>query len=175
MLKYSNQEHTTIIDTDSGQSTRRDHWGWDAWLQPRLDAGETIAPWKTEAELLEGARGAKVAEINAAFRGAEELPVSVGSHSYKGGFQSGLAMDAQRRMLVEYAAANPLAGISTADFFDIHGATVTLPLNSETELDALDVCLAVGQAATINSFKCAQLIAAVRAANSIEAVSTIHW
>ena len=78
-------------------------------------------------------------------------------------------------MLVEYAAANPLAGISTADFFNIHGATVTLPLNSKTKLDALDVCLAVGQAAVINSFKCAQLIAAVRAANSIEAVSTIHW
>lgn len=175
MLKYSNQEHTTIIDTDSGQATRRDHWGWEAWLQPRLDAGETIAPWKTKAELLEEARAAKAAEINAAFALAEQRPVSVGGHKFKGGFESGLALDAQRRMLVEYAAANPLAGISTADFFDIHGATVTLPLNSETELDALDVCLAVGQAAAINSFKCAQLIAAVHAAGSADAVNAIHW
>ena len=175
MLKYSNQEHTTIIDTDSGQATRRDHWGWEAWLQPRLDAGETIAPWKTEAELLEGARAEKIAEINAAFALAEQRPVSVGGHKFKGGFESGLALDAQRRMLVEYAAANPLAGISTADFFDIHGATVTLPLNSETELDALDVCVAVGQAAAINSFKCAQLIAAVHAAGSADAINAIHW
>ena len=175
MLKYNDPENDTIIDTETGQVTALGHWGWEAWIKPRLDAGETIAPWKTEEELLEEARTAKIAEINAAFQGAEELPVSVGSHSYKGGFQSGLALDAQRRMLVEYAAANPLAGISTADFFDIHGATVTLPLNSKTKLDALDVCLAVGQAAVINSFKCAQLIAAVRAANSIEAVSTIHW
>ena len=175
MLKYNDPENDTIIDTETGQVTALGHWGWEAWLQPRLDAGETIAPWKSGEELLEEARQVKIGEIDAAFLGAEELPVSVGSHSYKGGYQSGLALDAQRRMLVEYAAANPLAGISTADLFDIHGATVTLPLNSETELDALDVCLAVGQAAAINSFKCAQLIAAVRAANSIEAVSTIHW
>ena len=78
-------------------------------------------------------------------------------------------------MLVEYAIVNPLAGITTVDLFDIAGATITLPLNSDTELDALDICLAVGQTAAINSFKCAQLIAAVRAANSIEAVSAIHW
>ena len=175
MLKYNDQEQHTVIDTTTGQVTAQGHWGWEAWLQPRLDAGETIAPWKTKAELLEEARAAKAAEINAAFALAEQRPVSVGGHKFKGGFESGLALDAQRRMLVEYAAANPLAGISTADLFDIHGATVTLPLNSETELDALDVCLAVGQAAAINSFKCAQLIAAVRAANSIEAVSTIHW
>lgn len=129
----------------------------------------------TTEEKLANAKQAKVAEINAAFQEADLNPVVVGGHAYRGGFQSGMATDAQRRMMVEYAAANPLAGISTADFFDIHGATVTLPLNSETELDALDVCLAVGQAAAINSFKCAQLIAAVRAANSIEAVSTIHW
>lgn len=175
MLKYNDPEESTVIDVETGQVTAPGHWGWEAWLQPRLDTGETIAPWKTEAELLEEARVAKVAEIDAAFALAEQQPVSVGGHAYSGGFQSGMAMDAQRRMLVEYAAANPLAGISTADFFDIHGATVTLPLNSETELDALDVCLAVGQASAINSFKCAQLIAAVRAANSIEAVSTIHW
>ena len=107
MLKYNDPENDTIIDTETGQVTALGHWGWEPWLKPRLDAGETIAPWKTEEELLEEARTAKIAEINAAFQGAEELPVSVGSRSYKGGFQSGLAMDAQRRMLVEYAAANP--------------------------------------------------------------------
>ena len=175
MLKYNNPEHTIIFDDETGQVTQKGHWGYEAWLKPRLDAGETIAPWKTEAELLEGARAEKIAEINAAFALAEQRPVSVGGHKFKGGFESGLALDAQRRMLVEYAAANPLAGISTADFFDIHGATVTLPLNSETELDALDVCVAVGQAAAINSFKCAQLVAAVHAAGSADAVNAIHW
>ena len=129
----------------------------------------------TTEEKLAAVKQAKVTEINAAFQAAELLPVTIGGHAYRGGFESGLAIDAQRRMLVEYAIVNPLAGITTVDFFDIAGAAITLPLNSDTELDALDICLAVGQTAAINSFKCAQLIAAVRAANSIEAVSAIHW
>ena len=129
----------------------------------------------TTEEKLAAVKQAKVHEINTAFQEAELSPVVIGGHAYRGGFESGLAIDAQRRMLVEYAVVNPLAGITTVDLFDIAGATITLPLNSDTELDALDICLAVGQTATINSFKCAQLIAAVRAANSIEAVSAIHW
>ena len=129
----------------------------------------------TAKEKLAAVKQAKIYEINIAFQEADLNPVVVGEHAYIGGFESGLALDAQRRMLIEYAKANPLAGITTVDLFDIAGATITLPLNSDTELDALDICLAVGQTATINSFKCAQLIAAVRAANSIEAVSAIHW
>ena len=126
-------------------------------------------------EKLAYVKQAKVTEINAAFQAAELLPVTIGGHAYRGGFESGLAIDAQRRAMLEYSAVNPLAGITTVDFFDVEGAKVTLPPSSEDQIDALDVCLAVGQAAAINSFKCAQLIAAVRAANSIEAVSTIHW
>ena len=155
-----------------------DHRDWYAEIEGRLVENpgyEEYLAALEQGEALKEARAAKIAEIDAAFALAEQQPVTVGDHSYKGGFESGLALDAQRRMLMEYAIVNPLASITTVDFFDITGATVTLPLNSETELDALDVCLAVGQMAAFNSFKCAQLIAAVRAANSIEAVSTIHW
>lgn len=175
MLKYNDPKHKTVLDVETGNVTARGHWGWEAWLQPRLDAGETIAPWKTEAELLEEARAAKIAEIDAAFALAEQQPVSIGGHKFKGGFDSGLALDAARRMMIEHAATNPHAGITTVDFFDIYGSTVTLPLFSETEIDALDVCLTVGHAATLNSFKCAQLIAAARAATTIEAINAIHW
>lgn len=175
MLKYNDPKHKTVLDVETGNVTARGHWGWEAWLQPRLDAGETIAPWKTEAELLEEARAAKIAEINAAFRGAEELPVSVGGYSYKGGFQSGLAIDAQRRAMVEYATVNPLAGITTVDFFDVAGAKVTLPLSSETEIDALDVCLAIHQSASANAFKCAELVAAIHAATTLSDVEAITW
>ena len=129
----------------------------------------------TMQEQVANAKVVKIAEINAAFANAEQHPITVGNHSYKGGFESGLAIDAQRRMLVEYAIANPLAGISTVDFFDIHGTTITLPLNSDTEIDAIDVCLAVGQAAAANSFKCAQLIAAAMSATTIEEVNAIKW
>lgn len=126
-------------------------------------------------EKLEAIRQEKIIEIDAAFALAEQQPVSIGGHKFKGGFDSGLALDAARRMMIEHAATNPHAGITTVDFFDIYGSTVTLPLFSETEIDALDVCLTVGHAATLNSFKCAQLIAAARAATTIEAINAIHW
>lgn len=129
----------------------------------------------TTEEKLANAKQAKVAEINAAFQEADLNPVVVGGHAYKGGFESGLAIDSQRRAMLEYSAVNPLAGITTVYFFDVNGVRVTLPLSSEDQIDALDVCLALHQSAAANAFKCAQLIAAVRAANSIEAVSAIHW
>lgn len=126
-------------------------------------------------ERLAAIKQAKIAEIDAAFGDVEQQPVTVGGHAYRGGFQSGLALDAQRRMMVEYAAANPHAAIVTVDFFDVTGTRVTLPLASDTEIDALDVCLAVGQAAAANSFKCAQLIAAAQQAVSIADVEAIKW
>ena len=175
MLKYNDPKNDTIIDTETGQVTALGHWGWEAWLQPRLDAGETVAPWKSEGELLEEARAAKIAEVNAAFAIAEAQPVTVGSHSYKGGFESGLAIDAQRRATVEYATVNPLAGITTVDFFDVEGAKVTLPLSSEDQIDALDVCLALHQSASANAFKCAQLVAAIHAATTLSEVEAITW
>ncbi len=126
-------------------------------------------------ETLVDAKIRKVHEINTAFQEADLKPVVVGGHAYKGGFESGLAIDAQRRAMVEYAIVNPLAGIVSVDFFDVTGAKVTLPLSSETEIDALDVCLALHQSASANAFKCAQLIAAARAATTIEAINAIKW
>jgi hypothetical protein len=77
--------------------------------------------------------------------------------------------------MLEYSAVNPLAEITTVDFFDVTGAKVTLPLSSETEIDALDVCLALHQSAAANAFKCAQLIAAIHAATTLSDVEAIRW
>ena len=175
MLKYYNQQHSIVLDTETGQVASPGHWGYEAWLKPRLEAGEQIAPWKTDEELLEEARAAKIAEIDAAFQEADVNPVVVGGHAYKGGFESGLAVDAQRRAMLEYSAVNPLAEITTVDFFDVGGAKVALPLSSETEIDALDVCLVLHQSASANAFKCAQLITAAMSATTIEAIDAIHW
>ena len=127
------------------------------------------------AEKLEAIRQEKISEIDAAFDLAEQQPVVVGGHAYSGGFQSGLAIDAQRRAMVEYSAVNPLAEITTVMFFDVAGAPVTLPLSSDTEIDALDVCLAIHQSAAANAFKCAQLVAAVKEATTLSDVEAITW
>lgn len=175
MYKYANVEQTAVCVPSKGiYGITPGVYLWDEYQEWLADGGVT-EPWKSGEELLEEARAAKIAEINSAFTLAEQQPVSVGGHKFKGGFESGLALDAARRMMIEHAATNPPAGITTVDFFDIYGATVTLPLFSETEMDALDVCLTVGYAATFNSFKCSQLIAAVRAATTIEEVNAIKW
>lgn len=174
-LKYNDPNHNTVRDTVTGDTFIPCVWTWGAKLQPRLDAGETIAPWKSEGELLEEARAAKIAEVNVAFAIAETQSVTVGNNSYKGGFESGLAIDAQRRAMLEYSAVNPLAGITTVDFFDVNGVRVTLPLSSEDKIDALDVCLALHQSAVANAFKCAQLIAAIHAATTLSEVEAITW
>lgn len=129
----------------------------------------------SDAQKLEAKRPLKATEIDQAFITAESQPITVGEHSYKGGFQSGMALDAQRRMMVEYAAVNPDAGITTVDFFDTSGNKVILPLVSDTEIDALDVCLAVGNKASENSFTCSSLQAQVEAAETLEELEAICW
>ena len=168
--------HTGLTQTES--DFLADHRDWYAEIEGRLVENSGYEEYLTalkQSEALEKSRAEKIAEINAAFQEADLNPVVVGGHAYKGGFESGLAIDSQRRAMLEYSAVNPLAGITTVDFFDVNGEKVTLSLSSETQIDALDVCLALHQSASVNSFKCSQLIAAVRAANSIEAVSAIHW
>lgn len=129
----------------------------------------------TTEQKLAAVKQAKVHEINIAFQEAELNPVVVGGHAYRGGFESGLAIDAQRRAMLEYSAVNPLAEITTVDFFDVDGVKVTLPLSSEDQIDALDVCLAVHQSAAANAFKCAQLITSIHAATTLSGVEAITW
>ena len=175
MYKFENEEQSSVcIPSQDIFCIQPGTYAWGEYQEWVSDGGIT-QPWKTEQKLLEETRQAKIVEIETAFRDAEQQPVSIGPYQFKGGFESGLALDAARRMMVEYAAANPLAGIATVDFFEVNGATITLPLNSETELDALDVCVAVGQAAAANSFKCAQLISTANAATTIEEVNAIYW
>lgn len=171
-IEYKDRDNEPINSVDQFQNIIHRH----AMMLAEMRAKEADPFYgMIPEEKLEAVRQAKIGEIDTAFQAAEQQPVSVGGHKFKGGFESGLALDAARRVAIEHAATNPPAGITTVDFFDIYGATVTLPLFSETEIDALDVCLTVGHAATLNSFKCAQLIAAARAATTIEEVNAIKW
>ncbi|MDO5674773.1 MAG: hypothetical protein Q4G66_07655 [bacterium] len=175
MYKFENAENSSVCIPSAGVfCIHPGTYRWKEYEEWVANGGETL-PWRTEEELLEEARQRKVAEINATFQAAELNPVSVGGHAYKGGFQSGLAIDAQRRAMVEYAGVNPHAGITTVMFFDVAGTPVTLPLASDTEIDALDVCLAIHQSASVNSFKCAQLVAAAMAAPTVADVEAIQW
>ena len=128
------------------------------------DVRETLADAKTR----------KLQEIEAAFQAAESAPVSVNGWQFKGGFTSGLAIDAQRRAAEMYRQLNPQAP-DTATFFDVHGTPATVPLLSDVEVDAADICLSISYVVSLNTFKYEQLRNAVWAAITAEEVAAISW
>ena len=125
-------------------------------------------------ETLVDAKTRKLQEIEAAFQAAESAPVSVNGWQFKGGFTSGLAIDAQRRAAEMYRQLNPQAP-DTATFFDVHGTPVTVPLLSDAEVDAADICLSISYVVSLNTFKYEQLRNAVWAATTAEEVAAISW
>lgn len=125
-------------------------------------------------ETLADAKTSKLQEVEAAFQAAESAPVSVNGWQFKGGFTSGLAIDAQRRAAEMYRQLNPQAP-DTATFFDVHGAPVTVPLLSDVEVDAADICLSISYVVSLNTFKYEQLRNAVWAATTVEEVAAISW
>ena len=128
------------------------------------DVRETLVDVKTR----------KLQEIEAAFQAAEATPVAVNGWQFKGGFTSGLAIDAQRRAAEMYRQLNPQAP-DTATFFDVHGTPVTVPLLSDAEVDAADICLSISYVVSLNTFKYEQLRNAVWAAITAEEVAAISW
>lgn len=125
-------------------------------------------------DTLVDAKTRKLQEIEAAFQAAESAPVSVNGWQFKGGFTSGLAIDAQRRAAEMYRQLNPMAP-ETVTFFEVHGVPVTVPLLSDTEIDAADICLTISYIVAQNTFKYEQLRNAVWAATTAEEVAAISW
>lgn len=67
-LKYANKENTSLqVTTDSGEYSAP--WPCFTWhsaeIQAAIDAGLSIEPWKTDAELAQEAKQVRIGEINA--------------------------------------------------------------------------------------------------------------
>lgn len=136
--------------------------------------GSIVVVAESDENKLARSKAAKAAEIEAAFQAAEAAPVSVNGWQFKGGFTSGLAIDAQRRAAEMYRQLNPMVP-ETVTFFDVHGVPVTVPLLSDTEIDAADICLTISYIVAQNTFKYEQLRNAVWAATTAEEVAAISW
>ena len=138
-----------------------------------IDGRVVVVPEGDENKLARG-KSTKADEIEAAFQASEAVPVSVNGWQFKGGFTSGLAIDAQRRAADMYRQLNPQAP-DMVTFFDVHGTPVTVPLLSDTEIDAADICLSMSYIVSLNTFKYEQLRNAVWAATTVEEVAAISW
>ena len=159
-VAISDEEHLAAVEAMNSGKTAQVVDGAFVFT----DVRETLADAKTR----------KSQEIEAAFQAAEATPVAVNGWQFKGGFTSGLAIDAQRRAAEMYRQLNPQAP-DTATFFDVHGTQVTVPLLSDTEIDAADICLSISYVVSLNTFKYEQLRNAVWAATTAEEVAAISW
>lgn len=97
-----------------------------------LAEGNTPEPEFTEAELLDMAKEVKRNQIRAEFDVVSNMPVTVNSVSYVGGFESAIKLDAAKRI-------GEQAGAIEVVFFDINNAPHVLSL-----ADATAVVLSVG-------------------------------
>ena len=161
LITIADEEHAALMERDLTESV-----GY-------VD-GRVVAVPESADVILQRARAAKAVEIEEAFQAAEATPVSVNGWQFKGGFTSGLAIDAQRRAAEMYRQLNPQAP-DTATFFEVHGTPVTVPLLSDTEIDAADICLSISYIVSLNTFKYEQLRNAVWAATTAEEVAAISW
>ena len=139
-----------------------------------LENGRIVLVAESDESKLQRAKAAKAVEIEEAFQVTEATPVSVNGWQFKGGFTSGLAIDAQRRAAEMYRQLNQQAP-DTATFFELHGTPVTVPLLSDTEIDAADICLSISYIVSLNTFKYEQLRNAAWAATTVEEVAAISW
>ena len=159
-VAISDEEHLAAVEAMNSGKTAQVVDGAFVFT----DVRETLVDVKTR----------KLQEIEAAFQAAESAPVSVNGWQFKGGFTSGLAIDAQRRAAEMYRQLNPQAP-DTATFFDVHGTPVTVPLLSDAEVDAADICLSISYVVSLNTFKYEQLRNAAWAAITAEEVAAISW
>jgi hypothetical protein len=118
--KYKVTPGGMIRDTETGRDIPRslsnDHY--QAFLEWEA-AGNTPDPEFTELELLEQAKAAKHAEIEAAYMEAESAPVTVGLFSYPGGEAAAVELDRIIR-------AAGLLEVPECDVQDIDGIDRTL-------------------------------------------------
>lgn len=119
--------------------------------------------WETEAEVLERLRVAKLAEIRDAFTAAAIEPVESLGIEWHGGMDSGLKLDAARRLSTEN-------GLPTVEFYDTANVGHSLPV-----ADALIVCTAVGVKYQTDFARKQTLMAQAEGAESEAELAAISW
>ena len=154
----------------------------DAWQTAHDEAMARAAdpyygmpPEEKAARRLAAAKSAKRDELAQSFAAAETAPIEIGGHLYKGGSDSAMALYGQWQLFSKYAERMPELGIVTVDFYDVHGNIVTVPIDSDVDIDALDVCLAVGTAASAVDFRYVELIRRLQLAETVNEVEAIVW
>lgn len=171
-VEYNNGDATSKIDTVADYQIIIDRY-----VAIRADEeAKALDPYfgLSATAALEKAKSLKSTELLEARATDANRSITVGDHTYPGGRDYAFSLKGQYDLIDKYVSAFDQA-VNTVDFLDVTGAIVTLPMNHDTEIDALDVMAAVGQAYELTAFRLAEAMAALKSADTVEAVLAITY
>ena len=161
-IQVSDEEHLVLINRDPTSTLA-------------VVDGKIVVVPEDEAAKLSRAKGQAASRVRIVADRDENAPVQIGPYLMRGG--SGSAMDLKGQLDLQVAIAQrlPELGITTVKFYDVAGEEIEVPIESETEVDAWDIVIAVAQQVSTTRFKQIGLERAIAKAMSKADLDAITW
>ncbi len=175
-IKYGSQDNSNVTiyrdENDVVFNVTPSSWLWEQ-VEEFVKSGGTIEPYKTSEEILIEKKLELYQLLEQKSKEEELIPVPVGPYVFRGGADSGYALKAWLDGAIYYRDKMPELEITTVDFYDIYGNKVVVPIESDTDLDAWEICMAVRNNAGAVLFKYANLKKLVDEATTVEDLDAV--
>lgn len=139
-----------------------------------IDGRVVVVP-EPDADVLLREKGRAAEAIKVQAGQAEHAPVRVGQYTMRGGQGSAVDLKGQLDLAMAIALRMPELNITTVKFYDVNGDEVVVPIESDTEVDAWDIVIAVALQVSTTRFKQIGLELAIARANSKAELDQIKW
>lgn len=139
-----------------------------------IDGALVVVPEPAE-QALQRAKGQMAEAMRARAGVSEYAPVQVGPYLMRGGAGSAMDLKGQLDLTVAIAQRLPELKISTVKFYDVNGEEIEVPIESDTEVDAWDIVIAVALQVSTVRFKQVGLERAIAEANSKAELDALKW
>lgn len=159
-----------VPDDDLGLILQRDPWDDIALVDGRV----VIVP-EPEEQTMQREKGAVLEAVKQRAGQDEHAPVQVGPYTMRGGQGSAMDLKSQLDLAMAIAFRMPELNITTVKFYDVNGDEVVVPIESDTEVDAWDIVMAVAIQVSSARFKQVGLERAIARANSKAELDQIKW
>ena len=124
---------------------------------------------------LQRSKGKLAEAIKAQAGQAEHAPVQVGPYRMRGGNGSAIDLKGQLDLAMAIAQRMPELNITTVRFYDVAGEEIEVPIESDTEVDAWDIVIAVALQVSNTRFKQVGLERSIAKANSKAELDALKW
>lgn len=175
-IKYGSEDNSNVTiyrdENDVVFNVTPSSWMWEQ-VEDFVKSGGTIEPYKTTEDLLVERKTELYILLEQKSKEEELTPVPIGPYTFRGGEDSGYALKAWLDGAIYYRDKMPELEITTVDFYDVYGNKVVVPIESDTDLDAWEICMAVRNNAGAILFKYSNLKKLVYEAQSLQEIDAI--